>query len=139
MALAPLSEGDALDVIDPDGLAEAFIACRLPKSRWTHHAHLAVGLWHVSRFGRAGALPRLRTGIRRLNDSHGTVNSATSGYHETITRAYVMLLAEFNSSCDATTSLAQRVARLYSSRLAAKDVLLAFYSYPTLMSEIAKS
>lgn len=83
-------------------------------------------------------MTRLRDGIRRLNDSHGTINSATSGYHETITRAYVMLLAEFNSSCDATTSLAQRVARLYSSRLAAKDVLLAFYSYPTLMSEIAR-
>ena len=77
MALAPLSEGDPLEVIDPDALAEAFIACRLPKSRWTHQAHLAVGLWHVSRFGRAAALPRLRTGIRRLNDTHRTVNSAT--------------------------------------------------------------
>ena len=38
---------------------------------------------------------RLRSGIRRLNESHGGVNSATDGYHETITAAYVQLLAQY--------------------------------------------
>jgi hypothetical protein len=138
MALAPLSEGDPLEVIDPDALAEAFIACRLPKSRWTHQAHLAVGLWHVSRFGRAGALPRLRTGIRRLNDSHGTVNSATSGYHETVTAAYVELLHLFLARQDAAVPLAQRYAALLASPLADRNVLFRLYSRELLMSPRAR-
>jgi hypothetical protein len=71
----------------------AFKRCVVPAKEWTHAAHLVVGLWHVHRHGAADALVRLRTGIRRLNESHGGVNSTTNGYHETITAAYVQLLA----------------------------------------------
>jgi hypothetical protein len=39
--------------------------------------------------------------MRRLNDSCGTVDSATSSYHETITRAYARLLAELLVRCRA--------------------------------------
>ena len=76
-----------------ENLVKRFAERSLPKPEWTHAAHLAVGLWHVSRYGRDDALARLRAGISRLNESHGTVNSATGGYHETVTRAYVQLLA----------------------------------------------
>lgn len=76
-------------VTDPDEVVARFTACRLSHSEWTHQAHLAVGLWHVHHYGADEALTRLRVGIRRLNGSHWTPNSATRGYHETITRAYV--------------------------------------------------
>src|SRR6476620_649057 len=69
-----------------DAFASAFQSCAIPKSEWTHQAHLKVGTWHVRRFGKDEALERLRIGIRRLNDSHGVPNSDTRGYHETITR-----------------------------------------------------
>jgi hypothetical protein len=120
-------------------LAAQFVACTLPSEAWTHHAHLTVGLWHVERYGADGALSRLRDGIRRLNDSHGTANSATSGYHETVTRAFVALLAQFNERCPIEMSLAERSAALVASGLADKRVLLYFYSSETLHSSRARA
>ena len=70
-----------------DDLAGRFQGCAVPAKEWTHAAHLVVGLWHVHRYGAMDALVRLRAGIRRLNESHGGVNSNTNGYHETITAA----------------------------------------------------
>jgi hypothetical protein len=49
-----------------DDLAQRFAALTLPKPEWTHAAHLAIGLWHASRYGRDDALARLRSGIRLL-------------------------------------------------------------------------
>ena len=94
----PSSSGSAprcaLTEIELQDLAARFESATIPKAEWTHAAHLSVGLWHVDRYGPEEALARLRAGIRRLNDAHGTVNSTTGGYHETITRAYVVLFAE---------------------------------------------
>lgn len=116
-----------------------FVASTLPREEWTHLAHLAVGLWHVDRYSKEEALDRLRGGIRKLNDSHGTINSASSGYHETITRVYVQLLAEFNGRCAAQEPLPERVSRLLKSKLAQKDALFNFFSRSTLMSEKARA
>ena len=126
-------------VDDPEDFATRFTACRIPREEWTHQAHLAVGLWHVDRYGPDEALVRLRNGIQRLNDSHGTPNSATRGYHETITRAYVQLLSEFLASCPTAMPLSERVARLLASPLADKDALLRFYSSDRLMSSRARA
>ena len=106
---------------------------------WTHLAHLAVGTWHVQRYGPDEALTRLRTGIRRLNDNHGTLNSATSGYHETVTRAYVELLAQFVQRCPADMALRERVLNVINGPLADRDVLLRFYSRDRLMSPSARA
>lgn len=125
--------------MDADDLAARFAARAIPAAEWTHVAHLVVGAWHVHRYGPNGALDRLRDGIRRLNESHGNQNTPTSGYHETITRAYVELLAAFLAACPADEPLADRVARLVDSPLAAKDVLLTFYSRDRLMSMEARA
>jgi adenylate kinase family enzyme len=121
------------------GLGPKFEACAIPAKAWTHAAHLSVGLWHVERYGREGALVRLRTGIRRLNESHGTVNSATEGYHETITAAYVELLAQYLECRKNGESLGAAIARLLGGPLAASDALLAFYSRERLMSVEARA
>ena len=124
---------------DPEleNLVKRFAELSLPKPEWTHAAHLAVGLWHVSRYGRDNALERLRAGISRLNESHGTVNSATGGYHETVTRAYVQLLAAF-AARHVDKTAAERVAVLLTDSLAHKHALLRFYSRPRLESSEAR-
>jgi hypothetical protein len=134
MTLAPMTPAG-----DLDDLATRFTTCRLSHGEWTHQAHVTVGAWHVDRFGADEALTRLRVGIRRLNDSHGTPNSATRGYHETITRAYVHLLAEFLAACPKDIPLADRINRLLASPLAGKDALLQFYSRERLMSPEARA
>jgi hypothetical protein len=128
-----------VDVLSLDDLVAAFRACTLPKAAWTHHAHLRVGTWHVHHHGPAAALPLLRAGIRRLNDSHGTVNSAMSGYHETITAAYVLLLDEFLRAFDADVPLDRRADLLVDTPLADRAALLSFWSRDLLMSERARA
>jgi hypothetical protein len=109
----------------------------LPRPEWTHAAHLAVGLWHVSHYGRQDALARLRAGITQLNESNGVVNSATGGYHETVTRAYVDLLSDFAARHPQKTA-AERVTALLEDPLADKKALLRFYSRPRLESSAAR-
>jgi adenylate kinase family enzyme len=120
-------------------LGSQFEACAVPAKAWTHAAHLVVGLWHVARYGREDALVRLRAGIRRLNESHGGVNSETRGYHETITAVYVALLAQFLAGRREDETLDGCVTRLLESPLAARDALLAFYSRGRLMSSQARA
>lgn len=121
-----------------DDLAARFQGCAVPAKEWTHAAHLVVGLWHVHRHGAADALVRLRTGIRRLNESHGAVNSTTNGYHETITAAYVQLLGEYLDRCCTDMPLEMRALDLLSGPLAVRDVLFTFYSHDRLMSTTAR-
>lgn len=122
----------------PDSLASQFSSCALTKDAWTHEAHLTVGLWHVQQFGQDDALERLRAGIRRLNDSHGTPNSDTRGYHETITRCYVHLFSQFLETCPHEASIEDRVARLFASPLSDRQLMLRFYSPERLMSVEAR-
>jgi adenylate kinase family enzyme len=121
------------------GLGPRFEACAIPAKAWTHAAHLSTGLWHVERYGRKESLDRLRAGIRRLNESHGGVNSATAGYHETITAVFVELLAQFLERRPEGESLGDTIARLLGGPLAQRGALFAFYSRERLMSTEARA
>jgi hypothetical protein len=76
-----------------DAFLAEFEAGALPKVRWTHGAHLLTGACYVHRLGEAAAIDKMRTCVRRHNESVGTQNSDISGYHETITVAWIKLLA----------------------------------------------
>jgi hypothetical protein len=109
----------------------------VPASEFTHAAHLVVGLWHAVSFDEATALSRMRVGILRLNAAHGTPNSETRGYHETITRAYLVLLARF-ARANADLDGAALARALLSSPLAQRDALFNYYSTALLMSVAAR-
>jgi hypothetical protein len=109
----------------------------LPKEQWTHEAHLRVGLWHVVHFDAPEALVLLRHRISRYNESVGTPNSDTSGYHETITRFYVSLIAWFASGQDRSDpldALARRLIEKYGDR----DLPFRYYSRDRLFSVEAR-
>jgi hypothetical protein len=122
-----------------DELVAAFRARTLTHAEWTHAAHVSVGAWYVHHHGAAGALERLRVEIRLLNDRHGTVNSTTSGYHETITAAFVRLLDEGLAAFAAEVPLERRVEALLAGPLGGSRVLLAFWSRDLLMSPRARA
>jgi len=76
-------------------LVSQFESGELPQARWTHREHLTVALWYVSRLEEAAALERIRDGILFLNGCHGTPNTDTRGYHETLTRFWIGIVAKF--------------------------------------------
>jgi NTE family protein len=125
--------------VEVEDLAARFAVPSLRKAEWTHVAHLAVGAWHVDRYGATEALVRLRDGIQRLNVSIGGANTPSSGYHETITAAYATLIATFLDACPPGLPLAEKVDQLLASPVAARDMLLTFYSRERLFSAVARA
>jgi hypothetical protein len=87
MAAFPLTEPEI------DAFLAAFEGCTLPKDRWTHQAHLLAGACYVYTFGEHAAIDRMRLCLSRYNESVGGKNTDASGYHETITIAWIKLLA----------------------------------------------
>lgn len=87
-------------------LVKAFEERTLPKTEWTHTAHLTVGLYYCfhNPFGVAKNL--MSDGIYWLNDSHGTPNTETSGYHETLTIFWLKTVASFLEKHKTEKSLA---------------------------------
>jgi len=118
-------------------LIARFHQVTIPASECTHAAHLVVGLWHAAAFDEADALTRMRAGILRLNEFHGTPNTDTRGYHETITRAYLLLLAAF-ARANAHLAAGALAQALLASELAKRDALLTYYSKSRLMSVEAR-
>lgn len=78
-----------------DAFVAAWASGALPKPAWTHAAHVAVCAYHgwpatpVDELWHA-----MRRGIRAYNEAVGTANTATSGYHETLTRLWAGVIAQ---------------------------------------------
>src|SRR3954470_1985717 len=113
-----------------------FEGCILPKARWTHQAHLLVGLWYLSRHTPDEALAIVRERIRAYNLSVGTANNDHSGYHETLTRLYLRgIAAHLQRHRDEL--LPDSLALLLDTPLARSDWPLQFYSRERLFSVAA--
>jgi CDP-diacylglycerol--glycerol-3-phosphate 3-phosphatidyltransferase len=67
----------------------AFHSCQLKTSEFRHADHLRLAWLHLKRQPFDQALSSIREGIQRFADHHG----ATGLYHETITQAWLRLLA----------------------------------------------
>ncbi len=116
----------------------AFEACTLTRADWTHHAHLVMALWYINHFPLKEATERIRTGIHRLNDACGVVTTATSGYHETITRFYIWSVKRFLEESATNVPLETLVTTLLQSEYAEKSFPLRYYSKELLFSSEAR-
>jgi hypothetical protein len=114
-----------------------FEACKLPRARWTHVAHLAVGFWYLWHHAPNEALQLTRERIWMHNEGVGTANTDTGGYHETITRGYLHGIADHQTR-HAGTPLIDSLVLLQSTPLAHSDWLLKYYSRDRLFSVPAR-
>lgn len=81
--------------VEVNSLARRFEERTLSKAEWTHAAHLTVGLYYCFHYPFGLAKNLMSDGIYWLNDAHGTPNTETSGYHETLTVFWLRTVAEF--------------------------------------------
>jgi hypothetical protein len=109
----------------------------LPKAQWTHAAHLIVTL-HLVRTRNDGLerdMPRI---IQTYNVAVGGGNDDTSGYHETITQAYLAAIRAFVGALPAGISDGEAAARLLATPMGDKAWPLAFWSRERLFSSEAR-
>ena len=119
-------------------LVDAFEACTLTRAEWTHAAHVSVAVWYVLWYGSAAATDRARTGIQRLNAVHGVPMTPTGGYHETLTRFYIWLVARELRATRIDASLAE-IANAVVAACDDRGIPLEYYSRDRLMSWEART
>ncbi|MGD9905516.1 MAG: hypothetical protein AB7U83_18760 [Vicinamibacterales bacterium] len=89
-----------------DAFIAAWRAGTLPKPEWTHAAHVGVCAWHAWDGAALEAVfAAMKRGITAYNLAVGTANTATSGYHETLTRFWVGVVVAHGRQARAATRL----------------------------------
>jgi flavin reductase (DIM6/NTAB) family NADH-FMN oxidoreductase RutF len=106
----------------------------LPKVRWMHAGHVAVGAYYAVRY-QSTAFERTKSGILRYNVAVGTENSEVSGYHETLTRFWADVLARFvNGIADPWQAAVKAVDKFGEDR----DLHHLYYSFDVMRSTEAR-
>ena len=119
-------------------LGEGLVARTLPRSDWTHEAHLAATTYLLTRRPDIDLDAELPGIIRSYNESVGGVNDDTQGYHDTITRVFLHGVRLFLSQADPRTPLHDLVNELLLSPMGKRDWPLRFYSPDRLFSVEAR-
>jgi len=78
--------------MDDATLLEQFESCDLPFERWSHRTHLRVAYLYLRRHPFDKALRRMRSGIRAYNRANRVPDGLESGYHETLTVAWLRVV-----------------------------------------------
>lgn len=116
-----------------DSLIHAFQECSLPRSQWTHEAHLTVALWYLFYDKEQAAINALRNGIKRYNSAQGIETTKDGGYHETLTLFWVRIIRRYlaqESRNRSMVSLANGLIAKYADR----TLPFSYYTRDRLMS-----
>jgi hypothetical protein len=132
MTTLPITESEI------DIFLAAFENGTLPKSHWTHRAHLFTGACYVHAHGVELATDYMRERIKRYNLAVGGQNTATSGYHETITVAWIKLLDRLHR--DSAPIARADFAALAVERFGnAREIFRQYYDYDLVASTEARA
>ena len=107
-----------------------------PLDQWHHRAHIKVAYLYLTRFGLEQAVQTLPDRIRAYNKANQIQDTPTSGYHETVTMAWLRIL-QATIREHGLRATADEFADCHP-QLGRKTVLLQYYSRELIMSARAK-
>jgi hypothetical protein len=114
-------------------LLDKFVDTTLPSDQFHHQQHVQVAWLFVRKFGMPRALSEFTRALKRFADAKG----ATGLYHETITWAFLLLIADRQAQCAAATW--EAFAQANPDLLVWKPSILdRYYSKELLSSELAR-
>jgi flavin reductase (DIM6/NTAB) family NADH-FMN oxidoreductase RutF len=117
-----------------DDFLDRWEAGILAKEQWNHAAHVAVGAYYAVRFPDT-AFERMRNGILRYNEAVGRVNSDASGYHETLTRLWSLVIMRVTQGfSDPWLAVCHAVEHLGEER----DLHCLYYSFDVVRNAEAR-
>ena len=116
-----------------ESFVQSFENGSLSRPEWTHSRHLVIALWYLRHHNRDEATSLIRDGIQRLNERQGNL----TGYHETITLAWVAVIEQFLSLRDRDVPVSVLAGELLR-QCGDKNYLLRFYSREVLFSDEAR-
>ena len=114
-----------------------FETAALPLEEWHHQQHLKVAYLYLRKHPFAEALALMRANIKAYNAAHHVPDTQLSGYHETMTQAWMRLvdftLREYGPAENAD-DFCQR-----HPELSRKETMRLFYTRELFMSPEAKA
>ncbi|HEX3142419.1 MAG TPA: hypothetical protein VHQ64_00475 [Pyrinomonadaceae bacterium] len=119
---------DDEEIID---LVRRFESCEINPADFRHYQHLTVALWYLKEFPYDIASDKLRAGIRKLAAAYGK-----TGYHETITLFWLMVVRDFVATADSGESISESANQLVSTYQ--KSLIAEYYSEELIASPEAK-
>lgn len=122
---------------DINKLVEMFRTQTLPSDMWTHQAHVITAVWYYVKFGDKVALSTLREDIQKYNSTIDLSLLRSKGYHETLTRFWLIVVKRFMQALDLNT-LQVGVQKILNSDVAKKEFPLNFYTREKLFSNEAR-
>lgn len=125
-------------LLTDEALWQAFGASTLPAEAWTHRAHLRMAWLFLKRHPIDEAHLLLRVGIIRLNAFHNLVETPVRGYHETLTRLWLALIASLIRTADAPAPTSAAFVDTHAAALG-RDAAARYYSRERLMSPRARA
>ena len=114
-------------------LVKQFTDKSLPKSEWTHQAHIVVAFWHNWQLDFENAFEQVKAKIIAYNEAVGTENTDTAGYHESLTRFWMILTNNYIIDNKHQT-LALACTTFLKQKQALKTIPLEYYSQEKLFS-----
>lgn len=118
---------------EDESLVRAFESGELLSGQFTHTEHVRVAWWYLRHHALPDALARFSTSLKRLAAAKGVPGL----YHETITVAFVLLIAERLDEARGApwTVFAERNADLLAWK---PSILSRYYTDETLWSDRAR-
>jgi len=120
-----------------DSLIHAFQECSLPRSQWTHEAHLTVALWYLFYDSEQEAINAVRNGIKRYNSVQGIETTKDGGYHETLTLFWVRTIRRYLADESRNRSMVN-LANGLIAKYADRTLPFSYYTRDRLMSSEAR-
>lgn len=117
-------------------LLERFEAADLTMDQWNHRRHVRVAWCYLNQLPVDEALAKMRAGLKALLPVFGLEDSLTTGYHETITVAWLRIIADLMARHGGHATSQEFLSE--NTQLGSKRVLRFFYSKERLVSERAK-
>ena len=121
---------------EDDIFIQQFESRTFPLDQWHHRAHVKLAYLYLVRFGRDTAAQKLRAGIRAYNAANHIQDLPTSGYHETMTMAWLNIIHTTMEVYGQRATADEFFD--FHPQLGQKKILRLFYSPELFMSPQAK-
>jgi hypothetical protein len=123
--------------MDDEAFLQQFETAAWPLKDWHHQQHIKVAYLYLRRYPFDTAMAKIRDGIKVYNAAHKVPEGLTSGYHETMTQAWMRLvhftLCEYGPAENADGFYEQ------SPQLQQKKILRFFYTKEVFQTPQAKA
>ncbi len=115
-------------------LTDRLLDRSLPRSEWTHAAHLTAGFCLLHRYDLEKVIRDMPKVIRTYNEATGTPNTDDEGYHHTLTLFYLYNIKKYISSLKNEYDFVKACHRLIDGEIGSKHYPFKFYSKKLLFS-----